>query len=229
VRANAVFALPPLLIYMIYPALLSRPIRFLAACLIIVVVAIPAASAFNHKVLHAEDAHPLHSLEIFDIAGIAHFSGDMAVFGDGQLTEQLLSECYTYVLWDRLGDGNCRAFLESLGSQPTEKWLSAITRHPTAYAEHRAAHFNSELGAFLPIHHAQDKLYNWMVYIPAKPTTMKEKIIDYIRFSAVFPRPANGRRGSASRRRRIAPGPLLHQSDHRRPPARWRSRRALGA
>jgi superfamily II DNA or RNA helicase len=43
------------------------------------------------------------------------------------------------------------------------------------------------------------------------------------------PGPAAARRGSAFHRRPIVPAPILRRSDRRRPPARWRSRRALGA
>jgi hypothetical protein len=187
VRANAVFAVPPLLAYMFYPTLLSRPIRFLATSLIIVVVAIPAANAFNHKALHAESTDPLRSLEVFDVAGIAHFAGDMSVLDDRQLTEELLAECYTPVLWDTLGNGKkCRVFWNSLGPQPTKAWIAAIIRHPLAYAEHRMLHFSSELGSYFPRHHVEDSQRNWMVFIAVKPVALKERIVDWIRFSAVF-------------------------------------------
>jgi len=186
VRANAVFAVPPLLIYIFYPQLLFRPIRFLAACFIVITIMIPASNLFNHAILHAKAAHPLQSLEIFDIAGIAHFSNDMSVFGDERLTKNLLSECYTPVLWDTLNGKNCHVFLDSLGPQSEEKWISAIIRHPLAYAEHRITHFCSELNSFLLIHHSKDSVYDWTVYIHVQPVTLKEKIYDYMRFCAIF-------------------------------------------
>jgi hypothetical protein len=52
--------------------------------------------------------------------------------------------------------------------------------------KHRAAHFNAELSATFPRHHAEDAKYNWMIYVDVKPVTPKEKLIDYVRKSAIF-------------------------------------------
>ena len=185
VRANAVFAAPPLLIYMFYPALTSRPVRFLAACFLLTLIAIPISDTINHRFLKAEDSQPIRQLQLFDIAGIAYNSRDMTVFSDNHVTSQELSDCYSPVIRDTLdAGGRCNISLAHDPS-PTRTWLLAIAKHPLAYVKHRAIHFNAELSAFFPRHHAEDAKYNWMVYVNVKPTTLKEKLIDYTRKNAV--------------------------------------------
>jgi hypothetical protein len=179
-RANAVFASPPLFIYALCPSLLSRPRRFFSAYLFLTIALIPASDLFNHQILGAHASHPLRSLQIFDVAGIAHFSGDITVFGGGggAVTKELLSACYTPLLWDPLGDEGCPFFAEGLGPEPTKTWLSAIVLHPTAYAEHRLTHFYFEMNAHPQHHHAVDAKYNWMIYSDEPPVTFREKVTD---------------------------------------------------
>jgi hypothetical protein len=187
VRSNAVFALPPLLIYMLRPALVNRPILFFASYSLIAVLAIPVSDAINHKLLRATSTFPLGSLETFDIAGVAHFSDDMSVFGDGRVTKEVLAECFTPVLWDTLKEGsNCSVISEALGPRPTDKWIAAVSRHPLAYAEHRLVHYNHELSTVLLVHHPVDGLYNWNYYVHVKPETVKQKIVDGIRYCSMF-------------------------------------------
>lgn len=187
VRSNAVFALPPLLIYMLRPALVNRPILFFASYSLIAAFAIPVSDAINHKLLRATPTFPLGSLETFDIAGIAHFSDDMSVFGDGRVTKEVLAECFTPVLWDTLKEGSkCSVISEALGPRPTDKWIAAISRHPLAYAEHRLVHYNQELSTVLLVHHPVDGLYNWEYYVHVKPVTAKQNIVDGIRFCSLF-------------------------------------------
>jgi hypothetical protein len=71
VRVNGIFAGAPLIIYMVRPALFGRPVSFLAVCLFIVFLAIPACYFFNHKIIGAESAGARRSLELFDFAGIS--------------------------------------------------------------------------------------------------------------------------------------------------------------
>ena len=150
-------------------------------------MAIPASDVFNHKILRAEPTFPLGSLETFDIAGIAHYSGDMSVFGDERVTQGLLAECYTPVLWDTLGDaGKCTVIQKALGQHPTDKWISAISHHPLAYAKHRIAHYDYELSTFLLVYHPGDKVYNWKYFDHVKPRAIKDKMFDGIRFCSAF-------------------------------------------
>ena len=171
VRTNAVFAVVPLLAYMIRPQWFGRPWRLWALSIPVSLAMVPAANLFNHRVLHAEALYPIRSLQIFDLAGIAFYSGDMAVFGTGNpLRDEEVRRCYRPVGWDRLAPwGECRFFWNRLAVSPdlhgiAEKldakaamgakpnpdlsrlWIAAIARHPLAYATHRLANFSAEMG-----------------------------------------------------------------------------------
>jgi len=170
VRANAVFAVVPLLAYMIRPQWLGRPWRLLAVSIPVSLALLPAANLFNHHVLRAESLSPIRSLQIFDIAGISFYSGDMTVFApDKPFTRDEVGNCYTPVGWDRLAPwGECRFFWNRLavssnvkeivekldarsvmGAEPNSQlpdlWIAAIVRHPLAYVRHRVGYFSSEI------------------------------------------------------------------------------------
>jgi len=170
VRANAVFAVVPLLVYMIRPQWLGRPWRLLAVSIPVALAIVPAANRFNHRILHAEPLRPIRSLQIFDITGIAFYSGDLGVFGPGNsFAREQVASCYVPIGWDRLAPwGECRFFWNRLavsrdlqgvveqldarsvmGAEPNPDlsglWVAAIVRHPLAYARHRLASFSSEI------------------------------------------------------------------------------------
>jgi hypothetical protein len=171
VRANAVFAVVPLFVYMIRPQWLGRPWRLLAVSIPVSLAMVSAANLFNHRILHAEPLGPIRSLQIFDITGISFYSGDMAVFEPGKsFSRDEVTSCYTPAGWDRLAPwGECRFFWNRLavspdlegivekldarsvmGAEPNpdlpDLWMTAIVRHPLAYARHRLAYFSSEIG-----------------------------------------------------------------------------------
>lgn len=172
VRINAVFAVVPLLVYMIRPQWLGRPWRLLVVAIPAGLALVPAAYLFNHRVLHAEPLGAIRSLQIFDISGIAFYSGDLATFGsDNSFTREEVTGCYKPRGWDSLSPwGECRFFwnrlavsrdwqgiIESLdaraamGAKPNPDlpglWVAAILHHPLAYATHRLANFRSEMTA----------------------------------------------------------------------------------
>ncbi len=77
------------------------------------------------------------SLQLFDLAGIAHFSADTS----GLPKEaEAVTRCYTPLFWDKLTQ--CLGSVDSLPESLTKQWIEAIATHPVAYAEHRLAHFN---------------------------------------------------------------------------------------
>jgi hypothetical protein len=170
VRTNAVFALVPLLAYAIRPQWLRRPFGLLAIAIPVSLALVPAASLFNHRALQAKSLGTIRSLQIFDLAGISAFSGDLAVFGpDSSFTRDEVTTCYTPTYWDSLAPwGECRFFWNRLAVSPAlketinsldaksamvaepnpdlpELWTTAIVRHPLAYVRHRLAHFSSEI------------------------------------------------------------------------------------
>jgi hypothetical protein len=173
VRVNAVFALVPLVVYLIRPQWLGRPWRLLAVAIPVGLVLVPAASLFNHRVLHAEPLGAIRALQTFDITGIAFYSDDLEVFGpDNSFTREEVRSCYEPGGWDSLAPWgrDCRFFWNRLavsrdlqgvverldaraamGVKPNPDlpalWVMAIIRHPLAYARHRLAHFGSEMVA----------------------------------------------------------------------------------
>ena len=169
VRANAVFAVVPLLVYMIRPQWLGRPWRLLAASLPVALAIVPAADLVNHRALHAQPRAPMRALQLFDLAGISFYSGDLAVFGPGNsFTREEVTGCYAPAFWDHLAPwGECRFFWDRLAVSPDlqgveeldaksvmavaanpdlrDLWIAAIVHHPLAYATHRLVHFDSEV------------------------------------------------------------------------------------
>jgi hypothetical protein len=169
VRANAVFAVVPLLAYMINPGWLGRPWRLLAFSIPVAMALVPLSGLFNHSVLNATRVGTIRSLEIFDITGVAFYSGDLSVFRPGNsFARQEVDDCYTSIEWDTLSPwGKCRFFWDRLAvsqdlqgvekldpsaaieAQPNpdllDHWVASIIRHPFAYARHRLANFSSEI------------------------------------------------------------------------------------
>jgi hypothetical protein len=169
VRNNAVFGVVPLLAYLIDPRWLGRPWRLLVFSTPAAMLMVPASGLINHSVLNATPVGIIRSLEIFDIAGIAFYSGDVSVFGPGNsFTRQDVDSCYTPIRWDTLSPwGECRFFWNRLAVsqdlQGVEKlapmaamearpnpellnyWVASIIAQPLAYARHRLAHFSSAI------------------------------------------------------------------------------------
>jgi hypothetical protein len=169
VRTNAVFAVVPLLAYMINPGWLRRPLRLLAFSVPVAMALVPLSDLFNHSVLNATRVGTIRSLEIFDITGVAFYSDDLSVFRPGNsFTRQEVDDCYTSIEWDTLSPwGKCRFFWDRLAvsqdlkgvekldpsaameAQPNPDllahWVASIIRHPFAYARHRLANFSSEI------------------------------------------------------------------------------------
>jgi hypothetical protein len=169
VRSNAVFGVVPLLAYLINPQWLGRPWRLLVYSTPVALLIVPVCGLFNHNVLNATPVGIIRSLEIFDITGVAFYSGDLSVFGRGNsFTRQDVESCYTPIQWDTLSPwGKCRFFwnrlavsgdvreveklapMDALEARPNpdlrNHWGASIIAHPLAYARHRLAHFSSEI------------------------------------------------------------------------------------
>jgi hypothetical protein len=148
VRANAVFAIVPL------AAMLSPwPARVWQRGVVIVfatLAVIAVTPVINHDLLGAGETRVSRTLPIYDLAGIAHFSGADAAGGLSPGERALIARrhCYQPYFWDPLGDDDhCGAIAERLDEIPTHVlgalWLSAILHHPAAYAGHRLSHLNS--------------------------------------------------------------------------------------
>lgn len=163
VRANAVFAFGPLLVYLTATAGRLRWLAAVLASLAISAVAIPVSSTVNRQVIGASDTGLMLSLQIFDLAGIARHSGDPAPFREATgLDLAAVQRCHTAYWWDEFSAwGHCASAFDHAKSlvgpdgrsRVGTVWLAAIAKHPFAWAEHRLRHFNSSAYFLVPAKH----------------------------------------------------------------------------
>ena len=148
-RPNALIAAPLLIAYALWPA----RVQFLRTAM----VAIPAAAALYglvqfsyYNLLGAKHEHPLHSVFVFDLGGISHFSkhNRFPVTWTPEENALVIDGCYKPTLWDIYWNRDpCNFVMQRLEKREkifgtpalSAAWLSAIAAHPTAYLQHRAA------------------------------------------------------------------------------------------
>ncbi|OLB74245.1 MAG: hypothetical protein AUI16_15125 [Alphaproteobacteria bacterium 13_2_20CM_2_64_7] len=156
-RPNAVVAAPFLAAYVIWPMrfdLKRTAILFLPA-LVSFYALVPLV---YYGILDAERQNPLHSIAVFDLGGITHFSGDnqFPVSWSGDQTALLISKCYDPVRWDSYWNVEPCAFVMRRLERPddmifgtprlAEAWRHALAAHPLAYLSHRATFMWQFLG-----------------------------------------------------------------------------------
>ena len=147
-RPNALIAAPILAAYILWPAQFSckrAAIMFVPA----VIVFYALVQIVYYGALGATRQHPLHSLLVFDLAGISHFSKEnqYPVTWTAPETALLVDGCYRPAEWDIYWRHEpCRFVMDRLErdrlfgtSAISSAWLRAVTRHPVAYLQHRAA------------------------------------------------------------------------------------------
>ena len=146
-RPNALTAAPILAAYLLWPshfswkrlAILYLPMAFGLYGLVQVVY---------YDLLGATRQHPLHSIMVFDLGGISHFSKNNVFPGSRTAAETaLITEgCYKPTAWDIYWNQEpCRFVMARLEGDKifgspvlTQAWTSAILNHPLAYLRHRA-------------------------------------------------------------------------------------------
>lgn len=106
-----------------------------------------------YVILDVKREHPLHSLLVFDLGGITHFSGEnqFPVAWSAEETALLVNRCYNPDRWDSYWTIEpCRfvmARLERPGDvifgtpRLSEAWMHAVTAQPLAYLCHRLTYF----------------------------------------------------------------------------------------
>jgi hypothetical protein len=219
VRTNAVFAVVPLLAYFLYRRAFVTPLRLLIVSVPIALVLVPASTAFNRYILGAKATNQISQLQVYDMTGIAYYSLDLSIFGPANsFTDAEVQWCYSPIIQDMLTPawhGKCSFFWDRLVApyrlkaqnefEPDQAWktaiddralarlwLSAISKHPIAYLQHRFAHFNSELFLWVAAHHADPAVTGPLVRggaVPAVTKTPIKKITDILR-NNVFTTPA---------------------------------------
>ncbi|HET9716033.1 MAG TPA: hypothetical protein VFP60_07585 [Pseudolabrys sp.] len=170
-RPNALIAAPILATYIIWPARFDGK-RLLMAFVPAIVIFFGLVQFVYYGVLGATRQHPLHSVMVFDLGGISHFSKENQFpvsWNDAEM-KLLLDGCYQPTQWDIYWRLQPCDFVmrkvekeEKLFGTPalTKAWILAIVRHPIAYLEHRAAFMLNFL--------AGENLTMWVVDIE-KPT-----------------------------------------------------------
>ena len=145
-RPNALAAAPILATYLLWPS----QFRWRRSALAYVPFAI-AVFAFvqvvYYGVFRTERQHPLHSIMVFDLGGISHFSG--ANVFPGQWTPEqsrmITSGCYKPIAWDIYWTQEpCLFVMEQLEGEKlfgtsaiSSAWVRAVAAHPLAYLTHR--------------------------------------------------------------------------------------------
>jgi hypothetical protein len=148
-RPNALIAAPILTAYIVWPAQMSfrrTAILFVPAVAVFFVL----VQLVYYGALGATRQHPLHSIMVFDLGGISHFSKEnqFPVSWSEAESALLLNGCYQPTQWDIYWRLEPCDFVmrkvereEKLFGTPalTEAWARAVMRHPVAYLQHRAA------------------------------------------------------------------------------------------
>jgi hypothetical protein len=219
VRTNAVFAVVPLVAYLVYRRAFAKPLRLLVTTVPIALLLVPASTVFNRTILEAQATNQMSMLQVYDLAGIAYYSHDLSIFGpDNSFTDAEVRGCYSPVIHDVLfpaWGGKCGFFWDRLVApyrlkghnefEPDQAyktpiddrplatlWVAAIGKHPIAYLQHRLAHFNSELFFWVPAHHADPPVTAALVRggdVHALGQTPIKRMMDILR-NNVFTTPA---------------------------------------
>jgi hypothetical protein len=148
-RPNAVIAAPLLASYAIWPLCFSLK-RTVLAFVPAVVIFSALVPAVYYGLLAAERQNPLHSILVFDLGGITHFSGEnvFPVQWSAEQTALLKSKCYDPVRWDSYWHVAPCPFVMARLERPDDlifgrprllqAWWRAVTAHPLSYLAHRA-------------------------------------------------------------------------------------------
>ena len=156
-RPNAIFAAPFLAAYVVWP--LRFDVKRMAIIFVPAVVLFYALVPLTYYgLLDAKRQNPLHSILVFDLGGITHFSGEnqFPVSWSAEQTALLNGKCYDPVRWDSYWHVPPCPFVMQRLERPddlifgtprlVEAWWRAVSAHPLAYLQHRAAFMWQFLG-----------------------------------------------------------------------------------
>jgi hypothetical protein len=150
-RPNAIVAAPVLAAYLIWPARID--LKRAALAFVPVFVALYAlVPAVYYGILDAQRQNPVHSILVFDLGGITHFTGinQFPVEWSPEQAALLTSKCYDPQRWDTYWFIDpCSFVMKRLGAkedaifgtpQLPQAWRQAVAAHPLAYLQHRATY-----------------------------------------------------------------------------------------
>ena len=155
-RPNALFAIPILAAYILWPAAF-RLKRLALAYLPLAVAFYALVPLVYYGALNAKKENPLHSVFVFDLGGISHFAKEnqFPVTFTPEQNALLINGCYQPTLWDIYWNRDpCKFVMAKLEGETifgtpalSSAWLRAVTAHPIAYLQHRAAFMRTLLFA----------------------------------------------------------------------------------
>jgi hypothetical protein len=147
-RPNALAAAPILAVYLLWPLQFNwrrAAIAYVPAALAVFAL----VQVVYYGIFQAERQHPLHSIVVFDLGGISHFSGENVFPGNWtpEENETIVSGCYKPIAWDIYWTQEpCMFVMERLEKEKlfgtsalSSAWLHAVAAHPIAYLEHRSS------------------------------------------------------------------------------------------
>ncbi len=169
-RPNAIVAAPFLAAYAVWP--LRFDVKRMAIVFLPAVVFFYALTPLvYYGLLGAERQNPLHSVLVFDLGGITHFTGEnqFPVSWSAEQTALLIGKCYDPVRWDSYWHVQPCPFVMQRLERPDdtifgtprliEAWWHAVSAHPFAYLSHRATfmwQFLARSNLVLPVWDWQD-------------------------------------------------------------------------
>ena len=158
-RANSVFAMAPLALAWAGWFGVKRWWTRAALLLGTTLLVLGASGPINHGLLGAERSGVQYTLPLFDLAGISSRVplDPMPGLSREDWAKARRLHCYTPFFWDPFADPTrCGQMGNTLVADDNDpppiyrNWVSAVTAHPLAYAEHRLAHLNATLRIRVP-------------------------------------------------------------------------------
>lgn len=149
-RPNALAAAPMLAAFIIWPArvhLLRTALTFLP----VMFVLYGTVKAVYYSALDAKRQNPLHSILVFDLGGVTHFSkaNQFPVEWTPDESKALVTRCYDPAIWNVYWNGDCRFVMGKIEHETalfgtpalTRAWIKAITSNPVSHLKHRLSFF----------------------------------------------------------------------------------------
>ncbi|WP_322963146.1 hypothetical protein [Sphingomonas fuzhouensis] len=153
VRANAIFAIAPLVALLVT----ERWPRRIAITVALTLVTLAVAPVINHRVLGAANSGVARTQALYDLAGIAvRVPYDPRLgLSPAEVAEIRAKHCVKPFFWDPLGEpSRCGTRLQRYETTPPgqiyARLAPAILHHPLAYAAQRLAHVNSTWRLWVP-------------------------------------------------------------------------------
>ncbi len=147
-RANGVFAFTPIVFFILKKWQKNIKLyKIILFCLLFSLLLIPVSRWINHSIFNANRTNVERSLQLYDLVGIAYFSGDKSIL---PVNIENLNNCYTPLFWDTLVSERCGGAYSKIDRNITREWLNNIIKYPMAYLKHRTSHFNREIFFLVP-------------------------------------------------------------------------------